>query len=245
VNATVSCSQVRSCITGGNGVDFNQTTGQLGVCVSTNAGNLITRDGSGCLFVAPGNNTVTTGCGLSGTGTVLDPLAIEGKTWAFPCSQSSTTTTGVYCDPATGFAHGDPQVRMSQFTDGENFTLPSPLLVPVADTIIRTRTLSITNPDNCRSAKVIFSKEVDVDLDLPPGGGGAYGIDSDDTAYLENRGTATIFATHVQTTRMFFQTIAAGATSTITYNVTAARGVGGATITRIQTSMRAWIISNP
>lgn len=79
---------------------------------------------------------------------------------------------------------------------------------------------------------------------LPPGSGAMAGIDGDDMNYLGNQGNATIFNTHSQDNKLSVFTLDPGATRTITMNVEAGRGSGGATITKIQKSIRAWVWSN-
>jgi hypothetical protein len=246
VSSSTDPSGVRSSLTASDGVAFDSLTGEITACVSPNVGNGLSRDVNGCLFVGAGNNSVITGNGLTGNGLTGNPLTIRGKAWPFTCPQSSATTMGVYADRVTGLLHSDPQVRMAQFQNGDDFIPPAPIVVPsAADVPVHAVSLTITNPDPCRTAKVMLWRDVDVDLDLPPASGGSYGIDSDDMAHFENRGISTAFATHTQTGKMTFTTIAAGATAVLAHNVTAGLGSGGASISRIRTSTRAWVISNP
>lgn len=246
MNSVVNCTDVRQCLSADQGAEYDPATGVISVCVSPDAGNSLTRDANGCLFVSPGNNAVVTGCGLDGTGTASDPLTIDGKAWPFACAQDSATATGVYCDPATGELHGDPPNRVGYFAEGENVILPGTgIVVPAAEATVRSLTLDVTNPDPCRPARVILWQDVDMDLDLPIGSGGGYGMDGDDLVYLANEGTGTVFSTHAQSGKTISATLAAGASATLTMNYTAGRGSGGAQIRRIQGTMRAWILSMP
>jgi hypothetical protein len=247
VNAVTNCPEVRGCLTAGNGTTYDPTDGSFDVCVSPNAGNSLTRDANGCLFVSPGNNAVMTGCGLDGVGTAADPLRIQGRAvWPFPCDQDSATAQGVYCDPVTGQLHGEAPYRIQTFADSENRLFPNtPLPVP-QDTTIYTRTIDVTNNDLCRSADLIFYRDLDVDVTLPPNSQGIIGLDGDDMFSLGNEGSGTIFDTHVQTVKLTRVTFAPGQTQTLSLAVTAWRGSSGSGVplyNRIQTTFRGWMFT--
>jgi hypothetical protein len=248
VNAVTNCDEVRDCLSANQGAAYDPNTGVISVCVSPNAGNSLTRDANGCLFVSPGNNAVVSGCGISGTGTAASPLAIEGKAWPFACDQDSATAMGVYCDPDTGQVHGDPPFRMDVFQEAINVVEPGANGIAVstaAEVTYRTLTLDVTNPDPCRPAQIMYWRDVDADLDLPPNSGAMIGFDGDDMSYLGNEGSGTIFSTHAQTGKMSLLTLAAGATTTLTMQVNNGRGSGGARIRRTQATMRAFVFSLP
>ncbi|MFE2424620.1 hypothetical protein [Streptomyces hokutonensis] len=185
-----------------------------------------------------------TGCGLTGDGTDSAPLAAHVGTWPYACDLDATAG-GVYCDPATGELRTDPPYWADFQGDQLTTALSTPRPVPAAASeVIDTISIDITNPDPCRRGLGLLFREVDLDFVLPPGSGAMAGIDGDDMNYLANQGNATIFATHSQDNKITAFTLNPGETRTITMNVEAGRGSGGATITRIQKSLRAWVWSN-
>lgn len=238
----IDCSQVRPCISAAPGLTYNPATGVMGPDISNTAGNTLIVDGGG-LFVP--SAAVTTACGLSGTGSAASPLSVDVATWGFACPQSNGT--GVYCDPATGALHGDPPVRMAFFGDVLIQTFPGGLPVPtaVALTTVATYDVDVTNPDPCRPARVILSIQGDFDLNLPPGSGASTGINGDAQTYDFNNGATSQNDVHHQFNRIQGATIPPGGTITVTANLQANRGTGGATIARIQSDIHAWVISNP
>lgn len=185
-----------------------------------------------------------TGCGLTGDGSADAPLTAAVGTWPYVCDLG-TNGGGVYCDPATGELRTDPPFWADFQGDQFNTALSTPLAVPAAASqVIDTISIDVTNPDPCRRGLGLLFREVDLDFVLPPGSGAMAGIDGDDMNYLGNQGIATIFATHSQDNKITAFTLNPGETVTITMNVEAGRGSGGATITRIQKSLRAWVWSN-
>ncbi|MGA5202805.1 hypothetical protein [Streptomyces variegatus] len=215
------------------------------------AGPGIEIDGSGStgspyVISAPGGSTPTieTACGLSGDGSSGAPLAVGVAAWPFPCP-IDVNGGGVYCDPASGELRADPAYWADFQGDQANTFLASPLPVPTAlSEVIDTISIEITNPDPCRPALGLLFREVDLDFVLPPNSGAMSGVDGDDLNYFGNQGSGTIINTHSQDNKLTVFTLAPGETRTITMNVEAGRGSGGATITRIQKSIRAWVWSN-
>jgi hypothetical protein len=214
-----------------------------------------------CTVIAGPNTTVTgggstgnpyiisvdppvTACGLSGDGTTASPLTANVAAWPFACAIGDSSS-GVYCDPDSGELRADPRY-WSDF-EGEQATtsyLAAPIPVPAVQTVIETVSIDITNPDPCRRGLGLLFREVDLDFELPLNSGAMAGIDGDDMVYLGNTGNRRIFATHAQTNKITSFTLAPGETRTITMNVEAGRGSGGATITRVQKSLRAYVWSN-
>lgn len=243
VNAVTNCDEVRDCFTSGNGTTYDPSDGSFDVCISPNTPNALTRDANGCLIVAPGAATVTTGCGLEGTGTPADPVRANTQTWPFACDLEDQGS-GVYCG-TDGQLYSDPPGAISFYSDSDNEELPGTgIAVPAAaDTVIRTYTLDVTNTDPCRTATAFIWQDVDCDFILPVGAEGAYGIDGDDTFDLTNEGTATTFDNHAQSGKMRRITVAPGATTTITMNITAGLGRNGARINRIQHALRVWLVT--
>ncbi|NED86005.1 hypothetical protein G3I76_38695, partial [Streptomyces sp. SID11233] len=81
-----------------------------------------------------------------------------------------------------------------------------------------------------------MEREVDVDFDLPPGAGAAYGHGGDEMIFHRNTGSSVEQDFHVQTTKAFglADTLQVGETRDLPFAVTLGRGVGGATYNRIQ-----------
>jgi hypothetical protein len=184
-----------------------------------------------------------TGCGLTGDGSAGSPLAASVEAWPYACDLAANAGD-VYCDPATGELRTDPPLRYDYFNHAINQLQATPIPVPTGmDATVATISLTITNPDPCRPAHGILFREVDVDFVLPPNSGAMAGLDGDDMNYFGNQGSGTVFNTHSQDNKITDLDLAPGETRTITMNIESGRGSGGATITRIQATLRAWIWS--
>jgi hypothetical protein len=199
--------------------------------------------GTPYVISAPGGTTVETACGLAGDGSSGAPLAAAVAAWPFPCPIDANGG-GVYCDPASGELRADPRYWADFEGDQLNTTLASPIPVPATSTVIDTISIDVTNPDPCRPGIGLLFREVDLSFVLPPNSGGEAGVDGDDLYYVGNAGTGTVLNAHSQNNKLTVFTLNPGETRTITMNVEAGRGSGGATITRIQKSLRAWVWSN-
>lgn len=244
VSATTDCTEVRACFTSGNGTTYDPTDGSFDVCISPVTPNALTRDANGCLRVVPGASTVTAGCGILGTGTPADPIRASTGTWPYACDLEDNGS-GVYCG-ADGRLYTDPQLKTDMFTDSENVALPgNGIAVPAgSDVTVRTASITVTNPDPCRPARVAMWQDVDMDIDLPVGAQAAYGIDGDDMWQFENQGNATMFSIHTQVGKMRNFVLAAGQTTTFNVPLTAGLGTNNARIRRIQWALRAWVIAD-
>jgi hypothetical protein len=223
-----------------NGAGSDGNPYVVGVKISPAPGNTVTIDEGG-LFVPAAS--VTAGCGLTGAGTVTDPLEASVAAWPYACPIGSNST-GLYCDPATGELRGEPPLKQSYFHNEKNQVLAAPMPVPtVPEQTIDTMTLTVTNPDPCRPALGLLFREIDLDFMLPPDSGAMAGIDSDDMTYLGNQGSGTIFNTHTQDNKITEIRLAPGETRTISMLIQAGRGTGGAQITRIQATLRVFLNS--
>ncbi|MEV5012848.1 hypothetical protein [Streptomyces sp. NPDC055692] len=243
VSSEVRCSDVRGCLSGGPGVTFNPSTGQISAGLSTQAGNNLTIRPDG-LFVPTGAATVSTGCGLTGNGSGSSPVRVNTATWPYACSPA--TSGGVIVCDANGVLRGEPRGRISYVQNGETRNY-NDVLVPTSTAVVPVDTFSldVTNPDPCRSAVVLFEREFDVSFNLPAGAGAAWGADGDEMYYMRNSGSSAITNIHSQLTKVY-QALAAlgpGASSTITIAVELGRGTGGANYNRIQSLLRAILIS--
>ncbi|PSK58003.1 hypothetical protein B0E38_01848 [Streptomyces sp. 111WW2] len=241
VSAEVQCEDVRGCLSGGPGVVFDPGTGEISADVSGQAGNNLTVGPDG-LYVPTGSATVNTGCGLTGDGSGGSPVRVAVGAWPYPCSPD--TAGGVIVCGADGVLRGEPrgQVNFQQVTETRAY---ADLAVPNVLTVVDTFTLNITNPDLCRSAAVLVEREVDVDFVLPAGAGASYGHDTDQMYYMRNTGSSTMTDVHTQTTKLyqFMAALAPGAGAMISLPVSMDRGSAGATYNRIQTFIRAILIS--
>ncbi|MFI9418106.1 hypothetical protein [Streptomyces werraensis] len=241
VSANVGCDAVRGCLSGGNGITYDPGSGVIGAAVSSTPGNNLTAGPDG-LFVPTGAATVSTGCGLTGDGSGSSPVAAAVGTWPYPCSPD--TAGGVVVCDSNGILRSEPRgtIDYQQIPETRNY---ADLTVPSDLTVVDTFTLNIVNPDQCRPARVLVEREVDVDFVLPPGAGAAYTHDTDQMYYMRNTGSSTITDAHTQTTKLYqaLNALAPGAAAVIQLPVAMDRGSGGATYNRIQVFIRAILIS--
>ena len=243
VTALTDCAEVRQCITGDNGVDFDQTTGVASVCVSPNAGNNITRDANGCLFVAGAPGTVQVGCGLVGDGSAGTPVTVNTPAWPFTCDPTANGSV-VTCD-TNGQLRGEPPYHTYYFQQLTDQLFPANPVVPAGDdVIVHTFSFDVTNPDPCRTMRVLQWRDVDVDFNLPAGADAASGISTDEMTHLTNHGNATAFDQHIQVGKVTQPnaSLAPGATVTLTLEAALGKGSGGATYNRIQGTFRVWLM---
>ncbi|WP_019061676.1 hypothetical protein [Streptomyces prunicolor] len=222
--------------------------GQCNCVVTAGANTTVTGAGSTSnpyvvSATAPPANVVT-GCGLTGSGSATSPLAAKVAAWPFTCDITDNGS-GIYCDPTTGELRADPAYWADFQGDQANTALATPMPVPTAaQQTIDTISIDVTNPDPCRRGLGLLFREVDLDFVLPPNSGAMAGIDGDDMNYFGNQGSGTIINTHSQDNKITAFTLNPGETRTITMSIETGRGSGGATITRIQKSLRAYVWSN-
>ncbi|MFZ4160418.1 hypothetical protein ACOZDE_18605 [Streptomyces griseoincarnatus] len=236
------CEDVRSCLSAGDGIAFDQATGVISADLSTQAGNNLTIGPDGGLMVPTAGGTVLAGCGLTGDGSGSAPLAVATGTWPYPCPPEDAGGV-IVCD-ADGQLRGEPRGQIN-YQQAQETRAYADLAVPSSLTVVDTFSLPITNPDQCRPAVVLVEREVDVDFVLPAGAGASYGHDTDQMAYTRNTGSSTITDWHVQTTKVYqaLTALAPGAGAVVQLPVTMDRGSGGATYNRIQVFIRAIMIS--
>ncbi|WP_406321881.1 hypothetical protein [Streptomyces sp. NBC_00519] len=243
VSSEVPCETVRACLSAGDGIDFDQSTGVISADLSDQAGNNIAFGPDGGLFVPTGAATVSVGCGLTGDGSGSAPVTANTGDWPYPCSVD--TLGGVVACDSNGVLRSEPRGKVSyrSFTENReynNLTVPS-----AQNTRVATFTAQFTNPDTCRPALVLTERELDVSFNLPAGAAAAYDQDTDEMYYLKNTGSSSMTSVHTQTTKLLQQSasLAPGATLTVNFNVTLGRGAGGARYNRIQVAIRALMIS--
>lgn len=242
VSTDVPCEDVRSCLSAGDGIDFDQGTGVISAGLSAQPGNNLTVGPDGGLLVPTAGSTVAVGCGLTGDGSGSAPVELNTGAWPYPCPPEDAGGV-IVCD-ANGQLRGEPRGQINYVQAQETRTYAD-LAVPNSLTVVDTFSLPITNEDQCRPAVVLVEREVDVDFVLPAGAGASYGHDTDQMAYTRNTGSSTITDWHVQTTKVYqaMAALAPGAAAVVQLPVTMDRGSGGATYNRIQTFIRAILIS--
>lgn len=243
--AIKNCTDVRSCLSGNQGVTFNPATGVISACVSPNAGNGLTRDANGCLFVGAGASTVTTGCGVTGTGTPASPVAANTQAWPYACDVA-TQGGVVTCDPATGELYGEPRshsAMQSVFYDEPIANLAVPAGATQSN-LIHTVTGTFTNPDPCRPAIVIAMQEMAFTLNLPANARAEYGFDGDNMVQHTNRGATAETDFYVQVSKTVNRgTIAAGATANYSFGMLLGLGTNGATYSDAEGILRILMIT--
>ena len=237
-NAVLNCDDARACFTGGDALNYDVTTGDFDVCLSTDANNNIAFGTDGCLYVPPGSNAVTTGCGLTGTGVMASPLRVDvPSTWGFPCD-IATNGSDVVCDTTTGQLKGEPPYtpRYVQFVESRNYP---DLLAPAVTTTVDNFQYNIVNADPCRAAMIHVSTELDIDFDLPPNSGASMSL-GEELWYTANSGSVTIQDSHNQVgrTRNQILSLAPGTALVVNVDPQIGRGTGGATYNRIQVNER-------
>lgn len=210
------------------------------------AGGGVTVDGNGST-TSPYTVSATppvTGCGLTGSGTDASPLVVAVGAWPYPCDLDAQAG-GVYCD-SDGVLRSEPRPVYDYVQSSVNEVFPANPLVPTTmdgdGTTVTTRSLTITNPDPCREARVLIEQEWDVDFVLPPGGRAGYFVAQDEMYRTQNTGNATVFDVHTQTTKVTGnRVIPPGGSITFTVDLGMGWGAGGATYNRIQSFIRVMI----
>jgi hypothetical protein len=239
----VTCAQVRPCISAGPGATYNPVTGVVGAKLSTDAGNNVIFGTDQGLYVPAGAATVQTACGLDGDGSASNPLTAAVGTWPYPCSVN--TSGGVVACDASGVLRSEPRgmATMTSLLQDRNY--PNLTVPAAADSLADTFSTTVTNPDPCRPALVVVEREVDVVFDLPAGAGAASGFVGDEMFYTRNGGPGLSNDVHTQTTKVLPSpgVLAPGASTTLTVDISAGRGSGGATYNRILVFIRALMIS--
>lgn len=238
----VDCSDVRPCLSGGDGIIYDPVTGLITTRLSTDPGNQAIFGTDNGVYVPTGTTTVVTDCGLVGDGSALSPLAAAVGAWPYPCDVD--TNGGVVACGTDGILRSEPRGRVSMTSilldrNYANLAVPA-----AADTLVDSFSTNIVNPDPCRSALIVSEREVDVYMIMPAGAGGASGYLGDEMFYTRNSGTTTNTDVHVQSTKVLpVGTLAPGAGTTLTIDVALGRGTGGATYNRILVFIRALLIS--
>jgi len=181
---------------------------------------------------------------LTGDGSAGSPLAAAVTTWPYACDISDSGS-GIYCDPATGELRGDPKPYSSSssqfFRQDFNPPLPGPT---GTNEVVATFCGTFTNPDPCRPATLILSREIDITADLGPGSAIETGQSGDNMTRVRNLTNQTYQGWHDQNTKVLGQgTVAPGASVNVCFDATAGRSEGTTNITSVQGILRAFFIT--
>lgn len=199
VSATLGCEDVRPCLSGTSGVDYNPAPGVISADLSGQAGNNLTLGSDGGLFVPTGSATVSVGRGLTGNGSGANPVKVSTGSWPYACS--ADTNGGVVVCDSNGRLRSEPRGKITyqQFFDSRDYP---DITVPAAqNTVADTFSMPVTNTDPCRDAFVLVEREADVYFVLPAGAGAGAGYEGDEMYYLRNSGTSSIVGAHTQPPR--------------------------------------------
>ncbi len=175
ITGTFDCDEARACFTGGDSINYDATTGDFDLCLSTDAGNAAVLGTDGCLYVPPGGGTATViadgnGTQLTGAGTAGSPytvnvvpgcgitasadgVAANVQAWPYPCPPE-TNGGGVYCD-----ANGELKVAPAQnpMTMQDTATIVGPVNQPPTNPnpgACVTATVTIDLTDSCYDLRV-------------------------------------------------------------------------------------------
>ncbi len=150
----LSCAQVRTCLSAGDGLNYDSATGIFEVQISTDPGNTTVIGTDGGVYTPPGSG-VFTDCGLTGLGTLVSPLAVDtgGSAWPFGCDEDQGAA--VYCG-SDGALRVDPEkfvvydyIETANFT-GEIDSFGATVGGGVTDLGAGPVDFVINNPSNCR-----------------------------------------------------------------------------------------------
>lgn len=232
--ADTGANSVRSMLSANNGVKYNSLTGVFSADISPDAGNNLTLDAFGRLFVPTGSATVTTGPGILGNGSGPSPVRANVSSWPY-VTAPVTGAQGVFVDPATGVLKSPPiQVAdwvLTTFSRTYANLAVNTTSTPVsADTFV----VNLINPDPNRSCLVMVQREVKVRFGLPVNSQASFSIDGKDSGRQWNFGGTAVSLGGLTVTRSLkLATLSPGASSTYTLDVGTLNGTGSSTYGRI------------
>lgn len=249
INSLTDCNAVRGCLSGGDGIDYQEGSGIISTCLSTDEGNALIYGSDDCLYVPLGASAIFVGDGLIGDGTIGNPVTPDVGVWPYPCDVASFGSI-VAVEPVSGELRGAPTGRADMvstaFTRDYAATLFNTGTTTVeADTFM----VPLLNPDTCRPSRVIIMRDVKFRTTLPGTGTtgpstAGYSMALEETVRTGNTGPTTLTNMKYQTSRAFnFGTLSAGAASSYTLSVGTLFGSGGATYNRIEVDIRVLYIS--
>jgi hypothetical protein len=218
-------------------VSYNVATGNFTAHISTCPGNALTLGPDDGLCVQPA--AITTGCGISGVGSVADPLKANVGTWNFPCAEL-TFGSAISCG-SDGKLRGEPKAKTytafdTIFRNYANLAVPAGAALVTMDTF----DFSHVNPDTCRAMKAVVTYDMDVYINLDPGTSAEFGLNNNAMWFFTNSGTTTIVGNHWQVSEVFdLGGVGPGGTLNHTATVSGARGTAGSVYNQIQ--VRAFV----
>lgn len=245
IAAHTDCAEARACFSATGGLNYNSATGEFSADLSSDGGNTLVLGGDGGLFVPATPTAVNVGCGLTGNGTVANPITPVVVPWNFACDISARSS-GIYCNPATGELRGEPRARTYTNYQVQEHTFAN-LAVPAGATLttIDTFNYAHTNPDQCRTMRLVVWADTDIDFSLPVGATAGFAIAGDRIVALSNTGTAQISNQHFQVPRKVVDVnVAPGATHFYSLTIAGERGAAGASYSRIQVQVNATFEQN-
>lgn len=178
-------------------------------------------------------------------------LVIEGDpadlAWPYPCPVATNNplkrqpSGGLWVPPSPKYTAVD---AFGTSHSGINTA------VPVAFTVVDTMSISITNPSDCFSARVLRFLSVDIDMTFPAGADsqGTYRVSGNEMFSTENPAPATgsAMSTHVETVLpQLFSTLAPGQTLLFNTDIEVGEGAGGTTYGEIRWAIRAFVLALP
>ena len=242
--ADTGANSVRSMLSAEDGVKYNSLTGVFSADISPNAGNNLTLDAFGRLFVPTGSATVTTGPGILGNGSGPSPVRANVASWPY-VTAPVTGAQGVFVNPVGGQLVSPP-IQVIDFVSSNIVRNYANLPVAAGTTpvLADTFTVNLLNPDPNRTCVVIIEREVRMTYGLP--GTGTTGpsqagmtIDGALTQIIYNNGATAMGVPSIQATRMFKSAdLGPGAASTYGLQVGTRNGAGGSTYSAISVDIR-------
>lgn len=222
-----------------DGVKYNSLTGVFSADISPNAGNNLTLDAFGRLFVPTGAATVNVGPGILGDGSGGSPVRANVSPWPY-VTAPVTGAQDVFTDPATGrLKSPPPQVSDLVSTSFTRNYAALPVNTTSTAVTADTFTVTLTNPDPNRSCVVIIEREVKIRFGLPVNSQASISVDGVDAGRQWNFGGTAVSLGGLQVTRMFKSaTLGPGAVSSYNLNVGTLNGTGSSTYSRIDVDIR-------
>lgn len=126
VSAVIGCEDVRPCISAGDGISYDSSTGVVSAHLSNQTGNNIATGPDGGLFVPTGAATVSVGCGITGDGSASAPVTANTGGWPYPCSVD--TFGGVVACDSNGVLRSEPRgkVSMTRYVESRTYNRAVP-----------------------------------------------------------------------------------------------------------------------
>lgn len=241
VAAHTDCAEARACLSQGNGIAYTAGTGVIAARLSSTGGNAIVFGVDGGLYASPNNNTVTTGPGVLGNGSVGNAVRANVASWPF-ATTADLNGSGIYVDSG-GVLKGEPgyPTYYTESSVTRNFTAPN-LAVP-AGAVVNVDspfTFNITNPSATRSVMVVSDREFDAKLVLPAGGAATVAVDGVEVYRMQNTGGSQMTGVHSWVGRRVQETasLAPGASMNLSMQPQLGGGAASSLVSQLVMSFR-------